>query len=68
MRSTRIDERCGCGLVLVSSAQRFGCLDCGLACCAACAVTLESVAYCRGCATRLLGTASPAVRGTPELL
>ena len=68
MRSTRIDERCGGGLAPPPSAQRLGCLDCGLACCAACAVTLESVAHCRGCATQLLGTASLAVGGTLELL
>ncbi len=68
MRSTRIDERCGCGLAPPPSAQSLGCLDCGLACCAACAVTLESVDYCRGCATQLLGTASLAVGGTLELL
>src|SRR5439155_380799 len=43
MRSTRIDERCGGGLAPPPSAQRLGCLDRGLACCAACAVTLESV-------------------------
>jgi hypothetical protein len=68
MHSTRIDERCGCGLAPPPSAQRFGCLDCGLPCCAACAVTLESVAYCRGCATELLGTASLAVGGALELV
>jgi hypothetical protein len=53
--------RCRCGVTVADGAQRFGCLECGAPCCAACAITLESVAYCRFCASTLLGTtASPA--------
>ena len=60
MGADPVGARCRCGLRLPDGAQRFGCLECGAACCAACAVTLESVAYCRFCATTLLGmTANP---------
>jgi hypothetical protein len=44
-----------------AAAARFGCLECGASCCAACAIALESVAYCRGCAVALLG-----VNGVPK--
>jgi hypothetical protein len=46
-------DRCRCGVEPV--AHRFGCLECGGACCSVCAITLESVAYCRHCAAALLG-------------
>ena len=45
-------DRCHCG---VERAAHFGCPDCGGACCSMCAITLEAVAYCRHCATALLG-------------
>ncbi len=32
----------------------LGCLECGAACCAACAIHLESVTYCARCARELL--------------
>ncbi len=72
MRSVRVDlaevaERCSCGRAAPPVAQRFGCRECGYTCCSACAVTLESVAYCRHCATALLGTARLAVGATLEL-
>jgi hypothetical protein len=38
-----------------SSVHRFGCLECGARCCPACAITLESAAYCHRCASALLG-------------
>ena len=40
----------------------YGCFGCGIGCCAACAITLESIAYCRQCAATLLDTT--AVRGS----
>ena len=43
--------RCRCAGATVT---HFGCLECGGPCCAACAITVESVAYCRGCAAALL--------------
>jgi hypothetical protein len=46
-------HRCRCGGEVC--APRFGCLECGAACCAACAIPLESVAYCGRCAAALLG-------------
>jgi hypothetical protein len=32
----------------------FGCLECGAACCPACAISLESAVFCRTCAGALL--------------
>ena len=46
-------DRCRCGVK--SSVHRFGCLECGARCCPACAITLESAAYCHRCAAALLG-------------
>jgi len=48
-------------------AAQFGCLDCGAPCCSACAVALESVAYCRRCATELLGATAMPKSGSFEL-
>jgi hypothetical protein len=48
-------------------AAQFGCLDCGAACCSVCAIPLESVAYCRRCATALLGATATLKSGSFEL-
>jgi len=48
-------DRCGCGTETNHAFQRLGCIDCGAACCPECAVSLESVTYCRRCAGSLLG-------------
>jgi hypothetical protein len=48
-------------------AARFGCLECGASCCAACAIALESVAYCRGCAVALLDVTVVPKSGSFEL-
>ncbi len=48
-------------------AAQFGCLDCGAACCSACAIPLESVAYCRRCAMALLGATATLKSGSFEL-
>lgn len=48
-------------------APRFGCLECGAACCTACAIALESVAYCAHCAATLLGTPRIVTSGPFEL-
>ena len=47
---------CGCGQEVRHAFEQFGCLECGDACCAECAIPLESVTYCRRCAGSLLGT------------
>lgn len=60
-------ERCRCGLLVARGSERFGCLECGAACCTACAITLESVAYCRYCAATLLGTTVSPLGGQFEL-
>src|SRR5512132_1568096 len=59
-------ERCRCGDPVARGAERFG-LECGGACCTACAITLESVAYCRYCAATLLGTTASPLGGQFEL-
>jgi hypothetical protein len=46
--------RCGCGSDIEFGFHSFGCLECGAECCPRCAVTLESVTYCRSCADALL--------------
>lgn len=58
--------RCRCG-VDDAGGPRFGCLTCAEACCSACAITLESVAYCRHCAAMLLGVAVIRMSGPFEL-
>jgi hypothetical protein len=52
---------CGCS---ADVRYELGCLECGTACCPACAVHLESATYCQACAGVLLGV--PAARaGSP---
>lgn len=46
---------CRCGHEIDHATEQLACLDCGAACCPACAVALESTSYCRRCATSLLG-------------
>ena len=58
---------CACGNQVSYAFQTFACLDCGGACCPACAVALESVSYCRRCATSLLGAAPAAGDGGFDL-
>ena len=50
-----VDARCRC-VDAARGSHRLGCMECGAPCCGACAITLESVAYCRSCAATLLGT------------
>jgi hypothetical protein len=56
-----------CGCVGDAAAARFGCLECGASCCAVCAIELESVAYCRGCAVALLDVTVVSKSGSFEL-
>jgi hypothetical protein len=57
-------SRCQCGSEKLQAVPDLGCLDCGAACCPACAIHLESAVYCRGCAGTLLG-AGPIRAGGP---
>lgn len=50
-----MERRCQCGFPIVHPDEALGCLECGRACCPACAVELESVWYCARCADALLG-------------
>lgn len=59
-------ERCHCGTVRTRSVH-LGCLECGAACCLACAVPVESVTYCRGCAAELLEFATVRTAGLFDL-
>jgi hypothetical protein len=58
-------HRCRCGGDV--GAPRFGCLECGAPCCTACAVPLESIAYCGRCAATLLGVVKILKAGPFEL-
>ena len=57
--------RCHCAGA--ATAAHFGCLECGAPCCSACAINLESVAYCLGCATALLDASVILQSGAFEL-
>jgi hypothetical protein len=46
--------RCRCGSVVQHSYDHLGCIQCGAACCPACAYELESAQYCSNCAEALL--------------
>jgi hypothetical protein len=48
--------QCNCGTDQIPG-HSLGCLDCGSACCPECAISVESVTYCRSCAAALLETA-----------
>jgi len=56
--------RCRCAGDVIA---HFGCIECGGPCCAGCAITVESVAYCRGCAAALLEAAVILKSGSFEL-
>ena len=58
---------CGCANDVDQAFYDLGCIDCGTACCPACAVPLESVMYCRSCARSLLGAASVHAAGSFDL-
>ncbi|MGH7354283.1 MAG: hypothetical protein ACRELS_06840 [Candidatus Rokuibacteriota bacterium] len=45
----------------------FGCLECGAACCPACAIQLESTAYCGACARSLLDATTVRAGGPLDL-
>ena len=55
---------CRCATATIA---HFGCIECGGPCCAACAITVESVAYCRGCAAALFDAAVIQKSGSFEL-
>jgi hypothetical protein len=58
---------CGCGNEVHFAFHHLACLDCGVGCCPACAVHLESVTYCGGCARSLLGVTTVRVGGPFDL-
>jgi uncharacterized paraquat-inducible protein A len=45
---------CECGTPIRVPLDELGCVECGRLCCPACAVDLESTAYCARCAASLL--------------
>lgn len=47
-------KTCECGAPVLRANEDLGCVDCGRRCCPVCAYTLESVAYCAFCATKIL--------------
>ncbi len=60
-------SQCACGREGSAATPVLGCLECGTACCPACAVPLESVTYCRRCARSLLEAAAIRPAGAFEL-
>ena len=58
---------CSCGTEVAYTFHRLACLDCGASCCPACAVHLESVTYCQGCATSILGSGTVQAGGPFDL-
>jgi hypothetical protein len=50
--------QCSCGPDERTYVHSLACVDCGSACCPECAISLESVTYCRSCAAALLDTAT----------
>ncbi len=59
--------RCGCGTQVRYAFHELGCIECGAPCCPSCAVSLESVSYCRGCAGSLLGVTTVRAAGAWDL-
>ena len=49
-------RQCRCGSEIRNAFR--GCLECGAACCPACAISLESATYCPACAGALLESAT----------
>jgi hypothetical protein len=49
-----MSTRCRCGTEVRHAFDRLGCIECGAACCSACAYELESANYCSHCAHALL--------------
>jgi hypothetical protein len=62
-----MQTQCSCDTDARTSAHSLGCLDCGSACCPECAISLESVTYCRTCAAALLETTSVRAAATFDL-
>jgi hypothetical protein len=62
-----MERQCLCGHPIHRPTDALGCIACGRACCPACAVPLESVAYCAGCASGLLEVPRSHVAGHRRL-
>jgi hypothetical protein len=60
----RMGGQCGCGARM---SVTFGCLECGAACCPACAIPLESAAYCGACARSLMDVTAVRAGGPLDL-
>jgi hypothetical protein len=58
---------CGCSNDVDRALYDLGCIDCGTPCCPSCAVPLESVTYCRSCASSLLGAGTVVAAGRFDL-
>jgi hypothetical protein len=59
--------QCNCGIDDQTFGHSLGCFDCGSACCPECAISVESVTYCRSCAAALLETATVRAGATFDL-
>ncbi len=46
-------ETCQCGMTLDHAAGRTGCAECEAPGCRSCSIQVDSITYCRWCATSL---------------
>ena len=62
-----LQAQCSCDTDEQTFATSLGCFDCGSGCCPECAISLESVTYCRPCAAALLDSDTVRAGATFEL-
>ena len=46
-----MNATCECGMTLEGPARRTGCQECGTVGCRSCSIEVETMTYCRWCAT-----------------
>jgi len=46
-----MNATCECGMTLEAPSRRTGCQECGTAGCRSCSIEMETITYCRWCAT-----------------
>src|SRR5256885_10913240 len=46
-----MNATCECGMTLEGPARRTGCQECGTVGCRSCSIEVETITYCRWCAT-----------------
>ena len=46
-----MNATCECGMTLEAPSRRTGCEECGTVGCRSCSIEMETITYCRWCAT-----------------